>query len=201
MMSHHVMLASCRVTPVVLVFLLVSRACHLFMSCPVIASRVRSCRAISCLVTASRVMSCHALFCHLFSCHVLRCHVMSCPVMLCDVMSCVDTAVVSCLGTGSLMSFLWCHVSCFTSCRLSLCYGMFCHLIPCYASSLYSCHFIFCYLFSCHIISCHVTTCRVRSSDVVSCIVSLALATRRKLRFVFDMPSYCIRVRGFATFK
>ena len=84
-------------------------------------------------------------------------------------------AVGSCLGTGPLMSFRWCHISCMTSCRLFLWYGMSCRLISCYASFVLN-------LFSCHImLSCHVSTCQARSPYVVSPVVSSALATRRKL--------------------
>ena len=46
-----------------------------------------------------------------------------------------------------------------------------------------------CLAISSGVMSCDVTTCRVRSSHVVSVVASLALATPRNLRFVFDMSS------------
>ena len=104
------------------------------------------------------------------SCRLVSCHVMSVvpSSFICDVMSRLDAAVASCLGTGPIMSFLWCPISCITSSRFFLCYGVPCHLFSCYVSSLYSCHVVSCYLFSCRVMSCHVTSCRVRSSHVVS---------------------------------
>ena len=70
------------------------------------------------------------------------------------------------------------------------------YLILRYASSLYYCHLTYVLLsllVSCHVVSCSdLTACRGRSSYVYSfcCfIVFFALATRGKLRFVFDMPS------------
>ena len=67
-------------------------------------------------VISSRLASRYVTSCllpwHLFSCRVL---VMSSLVLPSHSF---DTPVVSCLGTGPVMSFHWCHLSCITSCRL-----------------------------------------------------------------------------------
>ena len=117
-------------------------SCHA-ISCPVISSPGLSCTIISCLVTSS-LMSCHAMLCHLFLCHVLPCHVLSCYVMSCHVLH----------GTGPLMSFFWCHVSCIRSRRLFLI-----PLWPVLSSILYAASLVPVML--CLVISSPVTSCRV----------------------------------------
>ena len=141
------------------------------MSCPVISCRVAF---HACLVAPSLVMSCHitrryvvsSRVSHVWPCHVMSCHVMSstdmsCPVRLCDVMSCLDTPVVSCLETGPLMSFPWCHISRSASCRLFLSYGA-CHV--CSSSLVLYTHrpqFLSCYVLPPLRVSCHVASCNM----------------------------------------
>ena len=93
----------------------------------------------------------------------------SCHVMPCDVVAVVlSSLLVSC-------QVLSCHVMAWPD--------MSRHVASCHFCS---CHFMSCYLCSSRVMSCRVTTCRIRSSYVVSPVVSLALATRRKWHFVFD---------------
>ena len=147
-------------------------------------------------------MSYHLVFCHVTFCHLFPCLVVSFYAMSCHILT--WQSCVACLRAGPHTSLLWCHISCVASCRLFWCYDMSCHPILRHVSSLFP--VMLCLALSSRVMSCcvmYITTCCVRSSYLGSIFCcSLALATRRKLHFVafcllFDLPPYCIRVRGF----
>ena len=114
-------LVLCHVMPVVSASLLAPCACHIFSPSHGMSPLLVLCRVMPCHVLSSSLVSC--FLCHFMSYQFLCCHSMSCHVMPRHVMSCFDTAVLSCLGTGPIMSF--CSVI------LKVVYGKSCHPIFC----------------------------------------------------------------------
>ena len=115
------------------------------------------------------------------------CHVMSCQAMWRHVMSWRGSRVMS--GESSLTLSLCdiLHVSRLVASSF---------VMPCLVRRPWflSCYiYISCYLFACQVMSGHATTCGVRLGPlmyyVVSFVVTLVLATRRKLPFVLT----CLR--------
>ena len=169
------------------------------MSC-LLSSRLFSCRVLvispgvtSSPVMRSRLMSSLLVLCRVVQCHVTSCHVLSSLLVSRfsasgHVMSCLATADVSCLGTGPLMLFPWCHILCITSCRLFLCSvnDLSSNLVLCVAPFF---PVVLCLAISSRVMSRLAALGPLMPPYPVSFVVSLALATHGTLRFVFDMPS------------
>lgn len=99
----------------------------------------------------------------------LSSQVVSSRVVFCRVMSCLDAAVASCLGTGPLMSCPFFGVA-FHVHALSL--------------LLVLCHVLFSLLVTCHVVSCNDFPCLGPLRFIFD--TPFALATHRKLRFIFN---------------
>ena len=139
----------------------------LLVPCHVSSRRAMSCLLASCHVPSSRVMSSAVMRSHVMSSLLVLCRIMPCHVLSCYVMSRYVLTRQSCHLSGQV-----------PSCRL---FGGICHI-----SGIVK--FLVLWLL-CHVLPCHVTACHLRSSYIYVCCGFLVLATRTKVRFVFDPAS------------
>ena len=169
-------------------------SCHLFSCLP---SLVTSCMSgnvtsrhvmvsyhILSLLISSPVMSCYAGTSHLFSGHVRATSSYAMPYYV----------ISSSVMFSHVMALESCHKD-FPSCR---------HWFHVASPTVVSCHVLtFCLFLLCVVSSscqiCHGASSRVVSRRVLTCCVGVspALAPRRSLRFVSDVPPQCVRMRGF----